>query len=210
MAAGRGDFAAIVLAAGSSIRFGPENKLLADAGGRPLVARVVAPLLACGLSPVIIVTGHERDQVEAALAGLQVEFVHNARYLDGMGGSVAAGVSAVLAGVAGILITPGDTPNLSKALLERLLSAFAAAAGEKIVFPLTSAGEQRNPVIWPARLLPELATLRGEKGAKAIIGRYPLETIGVPVADDDDLLDIDRVEDLEQWRTGNRHRRRDG
>ena len=210
MASGDRTIAAIVLAAGSSIRFGAENKLLADADGLPLVARVVSPLLASRLSPVIVVTGHERRRVEAALAGLPVQFVHNTRHLEGMGGSVAAGASAVPPGVAGILITPGDTPNLSGALVVKLMSAFEAEAGKKIAFPVTSGGEQRNPVIWPARLLPELKLLSGEKGAKAVIERHGLETVAVPVAHDDDLLDIDRAQDLEEWRSGSRHGRRDG
>lgn len=210
MAAGGGSIAAIVLAAGSSRRFGPENKLLADAGGKPLVLRVIDPLLACGLSPVIVVTGHEREKVEEALSGERVRLVHNARHFEGMGGSVAAGAAAVGSEATGVLITPGDTPNLSKALVEKLLSAFHAEADAKIVFPVSAAGEQRNPVIWPARFLPELVSLGGEKGAKAVIGRHALETVGVPVADEDDFLDIDLVGDLEQWRAGNRQGRRDG
>ncbi len=72
MAAGKGRIAAIVLAAGSSKRFGPENKLLADAGGKPLLLRAVGPLIALGLVPVIVVTGHERTKVVTALDGIPV------------------------------------------------------------------------------------------------------------------------------------------
>jgi len=34
---------------------------------------------------VIVVTGHQRERVEAALAGLPVEFAHNADFADGLG-----------------------------------------------------------------------------------------------------------------------------
>ena len=71
--AARAPVAAIVLAAGRSRRMAPLNKLLvADAQGTPMVARVVDNVLASHARPVIVVTGHERDRVEEALAGRPV------------------------------------------------------------------------------------------------------------------------------------------
>ncbi len=71
------NIAAIVLAAGRSTRMGGPNKLLAEIGGRPLVRIAVEQALASRAKPVIVVTGHERERVEAALKGLPVQFVHN-------------------------------------------------------------------------------------------------------------------------------------
>ena len=62
--------AAVVLAAGRSTRMGGPNKLLAEIGGKPLVRIAVEQALASRARPVIVVTGHQREQVEAALAGL--------------------------------------------------------------------------------------------------------------------------------------------
>ena len=72
--------AAIVLAAGRSTRMGGPNKLLAEIGGRPLVRIAVGAGAGIGARPVIVVTGHQRERVEAALAGLDVTFVHNPDY----------------------------------------------------------------------------------------------------------------------------------
>ena len=74
------NIAALVLAAGRSSRMGGPNKLLAEIGGRPLVRIAVEEALASRARPVIVVTGHQRERVEAALAGLPVDFVHNAAF----------------------------------------------------------------------------------------------------------------------------------
>ena len=61
--------AAVILAAGRSTRMGGPNKLLAEIGGRPLVRIAAEQALASRARPVIVVTGHQRDKVEAALEG---------------------------------------------------------------------------------------------------------------------------------------------
>ncbi len=65
----------MVLAAGRSTRMGAINKLIAEIGGKPLVRIAGEQALASRAKPVIVVTGHEREKVEAALAGLPVRFV---------------------------------------------------------------------------------------------------------------------------------------
>ena len=89
------NIAALVLAAGRSSRMGGPNKLLAEIGGRPLVRIVTEQVLASRARPVIVVTGHQREGVEAALADLPVEFVHNAAFADGLGTSLKAGIGAL-------------------------------------------------------------------------------------------------------------------
>src|SRR4051794_5309373 len=83
--------AAIVLAAGRSTRMGGPNKLLAELGGKTLVHIVAEQALASNASEVIVVTGHQADQVEKSLAGLRVRFVRNPDFADGLASSVKAG-----------------------------------------------------------------------------------------------------------------------
>ena len=66
-AAAGGLLAGIVLAAGQSTRMGAENKLLQPLRGKPILRHAVEAQIEAGLSPVIVVTGHQRAEVEAWL-----------------------------------------------------------------------------------------------------------------------------------------------
>src|ERR687891_431623 len=57
----------LVLAAGQSRRMGQANKLLAPVDGRPMVAHAIDAMLASRADPVIVVTGHQAEEVHAAL-----------------------------------------------------------------------------------------------------------------------------------------------
>ncbi|MFJ5370160.1 NTP transferase domain-containing protein, partial [Bosea sp. CER48] len=72
-----GALAGVVLAAGQSTRMGARNKLLEPLRGKPILRHAVEAQLEAGLSPVLVVTGHERDDVVAALGELPVRIVHN-------------------------------------------------------------------------------------------------------------------------------------
>lgn len=193
------DISAILLAAGSSRRFGADNKLLAMLDGKPLIRHGAEVLAKAGLGEIIVVTGPDADRIAAALAGLDVRLVHNPRHLDGMGGSVATGVRALSPAARGALICPGDMPRLDPALLARLIATFTANNGQPIVYPSLPDGSQRNPVLWPARLFGELAALTGEMGAKSLLQAHTAEAIAVR-CEPDPLLDIDTAEDLARQR----------
>jgi molybdenum cofactor cytidylyltransferase len=106
--------AGLVLAAGRSRRMAPRNKLLVpDADGTPMVARVVDQVLASGVRPVLVVTGHERERLMEALAGRPVQFVHAEDYAEGLSASLKAGVAAVPPEAEGVLIALGDMPLVS-------------------------------------------------------------------------------------------------
>ncbi|MEE8332607.1 MAG: NTP transferase domain-containing protein, partial [Alphaproteobacteria bacterium] len=74
--------AAIILAAGQSRRMGSTNKLLAEIDGKPMVVHAADAALNSHADPVIVVTGHEPEQVAAALDGRAVELVHNPDFAD--------------------------------------------------------------------------------------------------------------------------------
>ena len=62
----------MLLAAGRSSRMGGPNKLLALFDGKPLVRRSAERALGSKASGTIVVTGHQRERVRAALSGLDV------------------------------------------------------------------------------------------------------------------------------------------
>lgn len=185
-----GGVAAVVLAAGRATRMGGPNKLLADISGKPVVRRVVEAALAGRASPVIVVTGHEHHQVEAALAGLDVRFVHNDDYPAGLSGSVRVGIQAVPDSVAGAIILLGDMPLVSSMTLDELIAAFAPERGREIVVPV-SAGRRGNPVLWSRRFFADLAQLSGDRGARHLIDAQAQAVCEVEVQGEGVVLDVD-------------------
>jgi len=173
--------AALVLAAGRSTRMGGPNKLLADIGGRPLVRIAVEEALASQARPVIVVTGHERERVEAALKGMPVTLVHNPDFARGLSTSLKAGVAAVPAEVDGVIVCLGDMPQVDAALIDRLIEAFDPEHGALVVVP-TIAGKRGNPVVWSRHFFSDLAAVEGDIGARHLIGIYPEAVVEVAVS----------------------------
>ena len=189
---------AVLLAAGSSSRFGDENKLVADFEGQPLIRHVAGIVSESGVGDVVVVTGHDRDAVEAALDGLSVRFVHNEDWSAGMGRSIARGVRALRPDTPAAFIVPGDMPFLTAALLEALAGRYADAESTRVVVPTTEDGRQRNPVLWPRRCFDDLASLDGPEGGKALLQRHWPEALLVPIADVSVFTDIDTPDDLKK------------
>ena len=89
----------------------------------------------------------------------------------------------------GLLFGVCDQPYLTRGTLLRLLAAFDRAP-ERIVAPC-HAGRRGNPVIFPARFLPELGALSGDVGGSAVIRAHPEALLLVPAEDGRELADID-------------------
>jgi molybdenum cofactor cytidylyltransferase len=187
--------AAVILAAGRSTRMGGPNKLLADIGGRPLVRIAAEEALASRARPVIVVTGHQRDKVDAALAGLKVERVHNPDFAEGLSTSLKTGLAAVPSEADGAVVLLGDMPQVRASLIDRLIGAFDPERGALVVLP-TLDGKRGNPVVWSRRFFPELMGLEGDVGARHLIGRYAEAVTEVAVTDQATLIDVDTPEAL--------------
>jgi molybdenum cofactor cytidylyltransferase len=192
--------AAIVLAAGRSTRMGGPNKLLAEIDGKPLVRIVTEQALESKASDVIIVTGHQADEVRKALQGLKVAFVHNPDFAQGLASSVKAGIAAVPEKADGAVICLGDMPLVDAHLIDRLVETFAPDRGSLIAVPVSD-GRRGNPVLWSRRFFNELMTLDGDTGARHLIAKHGEAVAEVPVEGHGAFLDIDTPQALENARS---------
>ena len=187
--------AAIILAAGQSRRMGRSNKLLADVGGKPMVAHVADAVLASQGHPVVAVVGHEADAVRAALPGRDIMFVDNPDYPDGISGSLKLGLRALPRGVDGAMICLGDMPRVTAAQIDRLIAAFNPVEGRAICVP-TFNGKRGNPVLFARRFFEEMESVSGDVGARHLIGEAPELVCEVEMQDRGVLVDIDTPEAL--------------
>jgi molybdenum cofactor cytidylyltransferase len=199
------EIAAILLAAGAASRFkaagGAEaTKLVAPLAGAPLVRHAAAAALASKAAPVIVVTGHAREAVEAALAGLPLQFAYNPDSARGLASSLKIGLAAAPATVAGAVVLLGDMPAVSAALIDRLIAAFELQPSALAAAP-SLGGRRGNPTLLSRALFPALSRLEGDEGARKLLAGAPLGAVlDVPVVDLGAALDVDTPQALEEAR----------
>jgi molybdenum cofactor cytidylyltransferase len=181
-----------VLAAGASRRFGSQ-KLLAGLRGKPVVRWSVEHVLEAQPDEVIVVVGNEGEAVCAALEGLAVRTVRNARWAEGIGSSLRVGIDAAGTDADSVMIVLGDQPGVEARVIASLLNAHAE--GSKAIVVPSYRGERGHPVIFAASLFPELLEIDGDRGARDVIAR---DRGRVTVVDFDAPLprDVDTVEEL--------------
>lgn len=197
-APGHGEAAAvagIVLAAGRSTRMGAGNKLLQEVRGKPLVRHAVEAQIASRAAPVIVVTGHQQDEVRAALAGLDVTFAHNPAFAEGLASSLKAGLAALPKEGPGVVVSLGDMPNVTAGVIDRLAQAFADRPDALAVAP-TLLGQRGNPVLLARKLFAEVAKLSGDQGARRLLDAAGDAVEEIALDDPAIALDIDTPEAL--------------
>jgi CTP:molybdopterin cytidylyltransferase MocA len=186
------------------------HKLLLPLGGLPLVAHAVAAACASGADPVLVVVGHQADQVHAAVLSAcpqeRLRFMTSDEFASGMSSSLRVGIAAVPAMCAGALVLLGDQPLLGPALAQRLLDA-ARAHPHKII-AATYAGQRGNPVYFSREYFAELAAVTGDEGGRSVVERHRDQTelvecgdLAVPL-DVDDPADYARAQALWAERNG--------
>ena len=188
--------AAVVMAAGRSRRMAPHNKLLVtDKGGKPMIARVVENVLSSNARPILVVTGHQAEQIEHALGGRPVRYIHAADYAEGLSASLKAGIAAVPPECAAAIVCLGDMPLVTGRMIDRLISMYNPDAGRSIVLP-TFRGKQGNPMLWDRRFFAEILQITGDSGARFLIGKHTDAVVEIEMADDAVLRDFDTTESL--------------
>lgn len=170
---GTGAIAVVVLAAGRSSRMGA-HKLLLPLGSRPVVAHAVDAAERSSAEFVVVVLGHEVEQVRAALPIGRAHTVVNGAYTEGMASSLRVGLAAAeaeaSAPLAGILVTLGDQPLVSAAHLDALLAA--ARAEPDALFAATYGGVRGTPTYLPSVTFDEVRALTGDEGGRSILRRH--------------------------------------
>jgi molybdenum cofactor cytidylyltransferase len=188
--------AAVILAAGRSRRMAPHNKLLVtDKSGKPMIARVVDNVLSSNARPILVVLGHQAEQIEHALGGRPVRFVHAQDYAEGLAASLKAGIAAVPPECAAAIVCLGDMPLVTGRMIDRLMSMYDADEGRQIVLP-TFRGKQGNPMLWDKRFFPEILQIIGDSGARFLVGKHAEVVVEAEMADDAVLRDFDTTESL--------------
>jgi molybdenum cofactor cytidylyltransferase len=177
--------AAIILAAGRSNRFGTDNKLQADLGGRTLLAHVLALVRGAQLAPVIVrgpadILPDDPEAISVLAPDCELGMAH----------SLAAGIRAIDASYDAAFLFFADMPFIAPSLIPALL---AALPGHDAALPVWQ-GRFGHPALFHQRVFARLGTLTGDQGARSLLGELTVAHIASP--DDGILFDIDTPADL--------------
>lgn len=96
------------------------TKQLAELNGKPMVLWVRDAALS-HMDEVIIVTGHEAEQVEELVRHPRVKVIYNKHYQKGQGSSLQAGLAGVHHLTKSVLVMLADQPFLPPPIIDRIL-----------------------------------------------------------------------------------------
>jgi molybdenum cofactor cytidylyltransferase len=154
--------AGLVLAAGEGTRFGDGPKQLAELNGRPLLEHAVRAQCAVGeLERVVVVLGAHAEDVLEHVEFDRAEPIVCEDWSAGKAVSLRAGLAA-LAGADKIVVTLGDAPLITAAVIARFA---AEPGGTRALYD----GRPGHPVVLGAEQIRALSSLAGDRGARDVL-----------------------------------------
>ena len=185
---------ALVLAAGSSKRFG-SRKLIAKLPGGETVLRRTLNRIKLALPNVTVISSIELySSISLSDSHSEIEIEIFADSHKGMGASLSHGIKLSQKSNA-CLVCLADMPFIQTSTYREIASKLTK---NNIVVPVYK-GKQGNPVGFGERFFRELASLSGDKGGRTLIDKYSDSTSYINVDDPTILYDIDTPEDLEKY-----------
>lgn len=180
---------AAILAAGASRRLGRPKQLL-PYDGDTLLGQIAARVSETSCAEVAVVLGANAGVIAPTLAKRPVAVLHNAAWAEGIGASIRCAVEWARA-VDGraLLVCLGDQPKLSAAHVESLIAAYRHRGS---AIASRYADTLGVPALFDARWYPDLAALRGDRGARSVLARAGACAIDWP----DGVIDIDEACDV--------------
>lgn len=186
----------LLLAAGLSRRMGDENKLLLRHKGRPLIWHSAA-FFRRHFSKVFIVTGFEAQRIKSCCAGLDVNFIHNPDYEQGLGQSFKRGLKGLPAVNAPLLTALADQIFLTPEDLDKITAAYHEQAGRKVIIPQYE-GRRGHPVLFPPRAVKLMRAAQPPMTGREFIEAYPHDSHFIVMPQPNCVLDIDTPTDARQ------------
>lgn len=195
VAPGHGPTVAILLAGGESSRMGTPKPLL-DWGGRPLIEYQVSQLREAGADTVIVVLGHRADEVLPFVHRAGAQAIINELYAEGRASSVRVAAGALPESADAVVVLNVDQPRpawVTRSLLDEHHRSRAL-----ITVPAFE-GKRGHPVIFDARLAPELREVReATEGMRAVMQAHESEVLEVAFDSPVVVLDMNVPEEYEK------------
>jgi molybdenum cofactor cytidylyltransferase len=184
----------ILLAAGVSRRMNGVNKLLLPFKNKTIVQITIENLIQANIGKIIVVTGHQAEQVQKVLKDYPIEMVFNPNYATGMTGSIQTGLLHVEADADAYLIALSDMPFIQPEMYQLLAQQFENQwfVNQKplIIAPVLD-GKRGNPMLFSSDFKSKLLAHDAPDGCKEIVMAHAEAVLTVDLATKGIFQDID-------------------
>ena len=194
------DIHAVLLAAGRAERMGRNNKLLLNVDGIPLVRKSAINILNSNVTSMTVVTGFDENKIVNALSGLNVNFVKNINFREGLSSSLKAGLANITPTPSAVIICLADMPKIQPEHINQLIENFDPLKGCEICIP-TNNGKRGNPVLIGSHFFPYIFETSGDFGAKQVMKQHSDKIVEVEIGTSDIHFDIDTQDEYENFTT---------
>ena len=184
---------AVILSAGESSRMGRPKALL-PIDGETFIERIVGALARSRVGKIIVVLGHDADELRRQIEFLPVTILINQDYRLGQISSLQVAVRYLDKdeNCEGMLVHLVDHPYIDGALVDLMIERFHAS--KKLIVVPRYRGKRGHPVLFARRLFAELLNAPLDHGAKAVVNAHRDETLEIETDDAGIAVDIDTPE----------------
>jgi molybdenum cofactor cytidylyltransferase len=192
------NIALLLLAAGNSRRMRGADKLLQPVGAMPCLRAMARRGLQAG-AEVFVTLPMDRPERNAALDGLDVTRIAVPDAAMGMAHSLRAGVFALPARAAAVMVLPADMPDITSADMKAMMTGFIAGPAALILRASTEDGKPGHPIIFDRDLFGDFATLTGDSGAARLVRKNQHQMRLFRLAGQRARCDLDTPADWAAW-----------
>jgi molybdenum cofactor cytidylyltransferase len=170
----------IILAAGNSSRLGKPKQLL-DFQGSTLLEKTIQAAERTSFAPIVLVLGAYTDEILPTIKELNINYVINDNWRDGMSSSIKAGLKKMIGlepAIENVMITVADQPFITAEIFN-LLTKEQTNSGKHIIAS-SYAETIGTPALFNKQYFDELISLVGRSGAKQLITKYNNDVATIP------------------------------
>ena len=190
-----GNIAAIILAGGYSSRM-KNFKPLMPLGDATIIEHTLKVFKNAGIKNITVVIGYQADGLKSVIDRLDVSWVYNENFNEGMFSSIVKGVKSLRPEIKGFLLLPADMPLVKVSTINKILEVYEENKGD-IVYPVYK-GRRGHPPFISSNLFGNIKRWDGTGGLQELLSRHQEHAYHVEVEDPGILADIDTQEDYDR------------
>lgn len=161
----------VVLAAGKSTRLGVMPKQLLPWRGTTLLEWVVRQVEGSPLDEVLVVVGHQSEEVRSRVSLIRSRFVETPDFGEGCSASIRNGLRAVSPEAEAAVLILGDQPQMETAAIGAVVEGWERLRSP--VVRISYRGHSGHPVLVSRTIFPQIEALRGDKGVWKLLEAHP-------------------------------------